>query len=51
MGRVLIVGAGGVGGVVVQKCASAPEVFSDILLASRTLKRCQDIQKKVKRPI
>lgn len=51
MGRVLIVGAGGVGGVVVQKCAQAPEVFSDIMLASRTLKRCQEIQKRVKRPI
>ena len=40
MSKVLIIGAGGVGGVVTHKCAQNPEVFSDILLASRTLARC-----------
>ena len=39
MGRVLIVGAGGVGGVVAHKCAQNPEIFSEITLASRTLAR------------
>jgi len=48
MGRVLIVGAGGVGGVVAHKCAMAPEVFSEIMLASRTLSRCEKIQADVK---
>lgn len=40
MGKVLIIGAGGVGGVVTHKCAQFPEVFSDILLASRTVEKC-----------
>ena len=36
MAKVLIIGAGGVGSVVVRKVAAVPQVFSDILLASRT---------------
>ncbi|MFH0920901.1 MAG: saccharopine dehydrogenase family protein [Fibrobacterota bacterium] len=48
MGRVLIIGAGGVGNVVVRKCAQAPEVFEEIILASRTLSKCKDIQKDLK---
>lgn len=36
MARVLIVGAGGVGQVVAHKCAQVPEVFTEIVLASRT---------------
>jgi saccharopine dehydrogenase (NAD+, L-lysine-forming) len=48
MSKVLIVGAGGVGGVVAHKCAQIPEVFSEITLASRTLSRCEAIQAQVK---
>jgi saccharopine dehydrogenase (NAD+, L-lysine-forming) len=48
MARVLIIGAGGVGGVVCQKCAQVPEVFSDIVLASRTLARCERIRGQVR---
>jgi saccharopine dehydrogenase (NAD+, L-lysine-forming) len=51
MGKVLIIGAGGVGGVVTHKCAQVPEVFSDILLASRTLEKCDRIASEVLRPI
>jgi saccharopine dehydrogenase (NAD+, L-lysine-forming) len=47
MSKVLIVGAGGVGNVVAHKCAQVPEVFSEILLASRTLSRCEKIAKDV----
>ncbi len=43
MSKVLIIGAGGVGNVVAQKCAQVPEVFSEIMLASRTLSRCEKI--------
>jgi len=45
MGRskVLIIGAGGVGAVVTFKCASVPEVFGDIMLASRTKSKCDKI--------
>ena len=47
MSKVLIIGAGGVGGVVAHKCAQAREVFSDVLLASRTLSRCQKIKAEI----
>ncbi len=43
MSKIIIIGAGGVGSVVAQKCAREKEVFSDILLASRTISKCEDI--------
>ncbi|HRY82589.1 MAG TPA: saccharopine dehydrogenase family protein [Candidatus Moranbacteria bacterium] len=43
MSKVLIIGAGGVGSVVAHKCAQVPEVFSEIVLASRTVSKCQKI--------
>ncbi len=48
MGRVLIIGAGGVGRVVAQKCAQNPAVFTDILLASLTLSKCEQVKKEIK---
>ncbi len=51
MSRVLIIGAGGVGNVVVKKCAQVPEVFEEIVLASRTLSRCEKIRDELDRPI
>jgi len=51
MGRVLIIGAGGVGGVVTHKCSQVSEVFSKILLASRTLAKCEKIMEQITRPI
>ena len=48
MAHVLIIGAGGVGSVVVHKCAQVPEVFSTITLASRTLAKCEAIAASVK---
>ncbi|HSV87810.1 MAG TPA: saccharopine dehydrogenase family protein [Bacteroidales bacterium] len=47
MSKVLIIGAGGVGNVVTRKCASVPEVFSDIMLASRTLEKCDQIARDI----
>jgi saccharopine dehydrogenase (NAD+, L-lysine forming) len=47
MGKVLLIGAGGVGTVVAHKMASIPEVFSDIMLASRTLSKCDAIAEKI----
>ena len=41
--KVLIIGAGGVGGVVAHKAAMASDVFSDVMLASRTKERCDRI--------
>ena len=43
MGKVLIIGAGGVGTVVAHKCAQNPEVFNEIVLASRTKSKCDKI--------
>jgi len=48
MNKVLIIGAGGVGNVVAHKCAMVPEVFSDIMLASRTLSKCEQIARDIK---
>src|SRR5574344_2831744 len=43
MAKVLIIGCGGVGAVVAHKCASVPEVFSEIIIASRTLSKCNKV--------
>ncbi|NSW95155.1 MAG: saccharopine dehydrogenase NADP-binding domain-containing protein, partial [Bacteroidales bacterium] len=43
MGKVLVIGAGGVGTVVIHKMASLPEVFTEIMLASRTRSKCDAI--------
>lgn len=51
MGKVLIIGAGGVGNVVAHKCAQVPEVFEHICLASRTKSKCDQIARNVNRPI
>lgn len=47
MSKVIIIGAGGVGRVVASKCADNPDVFSEILLASRTLSKCETIAREV----
>ncbi|MCP4449934.1 MAG: saccharopine dehydrogenase family protein, partial [Planctomycetes bacterium] len=51
MARVLIIGAGGVGNVVVQKCCQVPDVFDQIVLASRTLSKCDQIAASLNRRI
>lgn len=51
MSKVMIIGAGGVGGVVTHKCAQLPEVFTEIVLASRTEAKCKAIAAQLKRPI
>ncbi|PWQ96888.1 saccharopine dehydrogenase family protein [Leucothrix pacifica] len=51
MSKVMIIGAGGVGGVVTHKCAQLPEIFSEIVLASRTESKCQAIADQIDRPI
>ncbi|KAA0259328.1 saccharopine dehydrogenase family protein [Deferribacter autotrophicus] len=49
MGKVLIIGAGGVGNVVAKKCAQNPEVFHEICLASRTKEKCDKIAEDIKK--
>ncbi|GAB3951511.1 saccharopine dehydrogenase family protein [Spirosoma harenae] len=43
MAKVLIIGAGGVGSVVAHKCAMNSDVFTSIMLASRTKAKCDRI--------
>lgn len=47
MKKIMIIGAGGVGQVVTHKCAQLPDVFSDIVLASRTEAKCIAIAEQV----
>jgi len=49
MSKVVIIGAGGVGRVVTYKCAQVPEVFSQIVLASRTKSKCDAIAEDLKK--
>jgi len=48
MSTVLIIGAGGVGRVVAHKCAQYSDIFSNIILASRTKSRCDNIASEIK---
>lgn len=47
MAKVIIIGAGGVGSVCAHKCAQNPEVFSEIVIASRTRKKCDALAKAI----
>ena len=51
MAKALIIGAGGVGQVVTHKCAQVPQVFSEIVLASRTEEKCKRIAAQLERRI
>ena len=48
MGKVLIIGAGGVANVVAHKCAQNDSVFSEICIASRTNSKCDAIKDSIK---
>lgn len=48
MSKVLIIGAGGVGTVVAHKCAINADVFTGIMLASRTKSKCDKIAADIK---
>jgi saccharopine dehydrogenase (NAD+, L-lysine-forming) len=48
MAKVLIIGAGGVAGVTAHKCAFQADSFSEIVLASRTLAKCEAIAASIK---
>ena len=48
MSNILVIGAGGVSSVTIHKMAMLPKIFTKITLASRTLKKCIDIQINIK---
>jgi len=47
MGKAMIIGAGGVASVAVHKCCQNPEVFEEILIASRTKSKCDALKEKL----
>ena len=50
MAKVIIIGCGGVGTVVAHKCAQHPEVFSEIVIVSRTLDKCRKVVDAIGKP-
>ena len=47
MGKVLVIGCGGVAGVAIQKCAQNDSVFDEICIASRTVSKCDALKEKL----
>ena len=48
MSKVIIIGAGGVARVAAYKCAEHPDVFSEFMIASRTIGKCDRIAADIK---
>ncbi|MCL2399913.1 MAG: saccharopine dehydrogenase family protein [Defluviitaleaceae bacterium] len=44
MGKALIIGCGGVAKVTIHKCCQNSEVFSEIMIASRTKSKCDEVK-------
>ena len=47
MGKILIIGCGGVASVAIQKCCQVSEVFTEMCIASRTVSKCEDLKEKL----
>ena len=47
MGKALIIGCGGVASVAIHKCCQHPEVFEEIMIASRTISKCDALKEKL----
>jgi saccharopine dehydrogenase (NAD+, L-lysine-forming) len=47
-GRIMIIGAGSVATVAAHKCAQVTQVFREIMVASRTLSKCEAIKNDIK---
>ena len=47
MGKVLIIGCGGVASVAIHKCCQNSEVFEEICIASRTKSKCDALKEKL----
>ena len=50
MNKVIIIGCGGVGTVCAHKCAQYPEVFNEIVIASRNKSKCDAVAKAINKP-
>lgn len=47
MGKCLIIGCGGVASVAIHKCCQNSDVFEEIMIASRTLSKCDALKEKL----
>ena len=47
MGRLLIIGCGGVASVAIHKCCQNSDVFTEIMIASRTKAKCDAFKEKL----
>ena len=47
MGKILIIGCGGVASVAIQKCCQVSEVFTQMCIASRTVSKCEALKEKL----
>ena len=47
MAKVLIIGCGGVASVAIQKCCQNSDVFTEIMIASRTKSKCDALKEKL----
>ena len=47
MGKVLVIGCGGVGSVAIQKCCQNSDVFEEVVIASRTKTRADELKAKL----
>ncbi|MBQ5465791.1 MAG: saccharopine dehydrogenase family protein [Muribaculaceae bacterium] len=50
MNKVIIIGCGGVGTVVAHKCAKNPDVFNEIVIASRHKEKCDAVARAIGAP-
>ena len=47
MGKILMIGCGGVASVAIQKCCQVSEVFTEMCIASRTVSKCEALKEKL----
>lgn len=47
MSRVMIIGCGGVASVAIAKCCQNSDVFTEIMIASRTKSKCDAMKEKI----
>jgi Saccharopine dehydrogenase and related proteins len=47
MGKVLIIGCGGVASVAIHKCCQNSDIFEEIMIASRTKSKCDELKAKL----
>ena len=47
MARLLIIGCGGVAQVAISKCCQNSDVFEEIMIASRTVSKCEAMKEKL----